>query len=302
MKFSKPPTSLDQQVDTLINRGMAIPDREQAKRFLQHLNYYRLSGYWLPYEASHSPHQFQAGTNFEQIIDLYVFDRELRLLVMDAIERVEVSIRTQWAHHLATKYGAHAHLDSSLFLDQQKYLNTLGKLTGEIGRSRESFIKHLIDTYDETTPPIWAIVEVISFGQLSQLYANLKLRQDRKQIADTYNLDEKVLTSFLHQINTVRNTCAHHSRLWNRRFTMQLTIPGKRPHGLNQNFNMDRNASKKIYNPLVMLAYAMDKICPGHHFKIKLLELTTMHTVDESAMGFPADWQRRAIWKQRRST
>lgn len=297
MKFSKPATSLDQQVDILIDRGMNVADRERAKNLLQHLNYYRLSGYWLPFEASHNPHQFQAGTDFDQIIDLYVFDRELRLLVLDAIERVEVSVRTQWAHHLATKYGPHAHLDSSLFDDQQQYLRALCNLTGEIGRSREAFIKHLIDTYDETTPPIWAIVEVVSFGQLSKLYANLKHRQDRKAIADTYNLDEKILASFLHQIITVRNTCAHHSRLWNRRFTMQLIIPDKRPQGLNRNFNTAPNAIKKIYNPLVMLAYALDQICPGHHFKSRLIGLFNKHNIDESAMGFPTNWRDRPIWR-----
>jgi abortive infection bacteriophage resistance protein len=296
MRFSKPATSLDEQVDLLIDRGMTVAHREQAKSLLQHLNYYRLSGYWLPFEASHNPHQFQAGTDFDQIIDLYVFDRELRLLVLDAIERIEVSVRTQWAHHLATKYGPHAHLDSSLFDDQQQYLRALGNLTGEIGRSREAFIKHLIDTYDETTPPIWAIVEVVSFGQLSKLYANLKHRQDRKAIADTYNLDERILASFLHQIITVRNTCAHHSRLWNRRFTMQLTIPSGRPQGLNQNFNTAQNAIKKIYNPLVMLAYALDQICPGHHFKSRLIDLLNKHNVDESAMGFPNNWRGRPIW------
>ncbi|HEY0722174.1 MAG TPA: Abi family protein [Gammaproteobacteria bacterium] len=296
MRFTKPPTDLDQQADILIQRGMTIPDRDRAKHFLQHLNYYRLSGYWLPFEASHQPHQFKPGTHFDHIVDLYVFDRELRLLVLDAIERVEVSVRTQWAYHLALNYGPHAHLNSSLFEDQHEYLRTLGTLTGEIGRSRETFITHLIDTYDETTPPIWAIVEVISFGQLSKFYDNLKLRQDRKRIANAYELDEKILISFLHHINTVRNTCAHHSRLWNRRFTMQMTLPGGRPQGLIHNFNRDQSAAKKIYNPLVMLAYLMDKICLTHHFKNKLRDLLTRHTIDEHAMGFPQDWRKLPIW------
>lgn len=297
MQFTKPPFDLDQQVDRLIQRGMAVPDREQAKHFLQHLNYYRISGYWLPFESDHTTHQFQPGTHFEQIIDLYVFDRELRLLMMDAIERVEVSVRTQWAYHLSHSYGSHAHLDSSLFKDQREYLKTLGNLTGEIGRSRETFIQHLIDTYDEATPPIWAIVEVISFGQLSKFYANLTLRQDRKRIADTYDLDEKVLSSFLHQINTVRNTCAHHSRLWNRRFTMQITIPGNRPQGLQHNFNRSAAAAKKIYNPLVMLAYLMDQICPDHHFKTKLIGLLALHHINEAAMGFPPGWRQLPLWR-----
>lgn len=297
MKFGKPPTTLDEQVDILIQRGMTVTDRKEAKTYLQHLNYYRLSGYWLPFEVSRSPHKFDPGTDFRQIIELYVFDRELRLLVLDAVERVEVSLRTQWAYHLSQRYGPHAHLNSGLFDDQNRYLSTLGSLAREIGRSRETFIQHLIDTYDETTPPIWAIVEVISFGQLSQFYANLKLRQDRKQIADIYDLDEKVLTSFLHQINTVRNTCAHHSRLWNRSFTMQLTIPVKRPAGLRQSFNLSPGAAKKIYNPLVMLGHLLNRICPGHHFQAKLHSLFAQHSINEQAMGFPPGWRNLSIWK-----
>ncbi|RDH81933.1 MAG: DNA-binding protein [endosymbiont of Escarpia spicata] len=296
MKYNKPHTDFDGQVDLLIQRGMIVSNREQARYYLQHLNYYRLSGYWLPFEVSRNPHQFASGTNFEQVIDLYVFDRELRLLVIDAVERIEVSVRTQWAYHLSEKYGPHAHLDSGLFFKQDKYLATLGKLTGEIARSKEAFIQHLLDAYDETTPPIWAVVEVMSFGQLSQFYANLKLRQDRKSIADTYNLDEKVLGSFLHQINTIRNACAHHSRLWNRRFTMQMIIPGKRPAGLQQNFNRDQMVLKKIYNPLVMLAYLMDRTCPSHHFKTRLKDLLDQHNIDEDAMGFPRQWRALPIW------
>lgn len=297
MQFTKRPTSFDDQVNILIQRGMTVSDKEEAKTYLQHLNYYRLSGYWLPFEASRNPHHFHPGTDFDQVIDLYRFDRELRLLVMDAVERVEVSVRTQWAYHLAHQYGPHAHLDSGLFDDQNRYLRTIGSLASEIGRSREVFIQHLVATYDETTPPLWAIVEVISFGQLSQFYANLKLRQDRKRIADVYDLDERVLGSFLHQINTVRNTCAHHSRLWNRSFTMQLIIPDKRPVALKQNFNHAPAAAKKIYNPLVMLAYLQDRICPDHHFKMKLRSLFGHHHINEQAMGFPTDWKSRPIWQ-----
>ncbi|MBE0511397.1 MAG: Abi family protein [Chromatiales bacterium] len=297
MQFTKPPLDVDLQIERLAERGMFFSDREQAKHYLQHLNYYRLAGYWLPFESDHASHQFLPGTRFERVIDLYVFDRALRLLILDAIERVEVSVRTQWAYHLSLHYGAHAHLDSSLFADQRNYLKTLGNLTGEIGRSKETFIQHLIDTYDETTPPIWAIVEVISFGQLSKFYANLKHRQDRKRIADSYDLDEKVLQSFLHHINIVRNTCAHHSRLWNRSLTMQMILPDKRPAGLHRSFNRSAAAAKKIYNPLVMLAYMMDRICLAHHFKQKLIELMQHHEVDQQAMGFPPGWQHLPIWQ-----
>lgn len=131
---------------------MAVPI---VRCYLAHLNYYRIGAYWLPFELDHSQHKLRTDITFEDVLDLYVFDRELRLLVMDAIERFEVSLRTQWAYHLAHTYGSHAYLDSSIFVDQNSYLSTLSILAGEIGRSRETFIEHLLSTYDEAMPPIW---------------------------------------------------------------------------------------------------------------------------------------------------
>ena len=105
VKYNKPPTSFEQQLSILESRGMSVPDKQRALHYLAHINYYRLGAYWLPFESDHNGHTFHDGTNFEQVLELYVFDRELRLLVMDAIERIEVSIRTQWAYHFSHKYG-----------------------------------------------------------------------------------------------------------------------------------------------------------------------------------------------------
>ena len=97
MRFNKPPKTFDEQVTLLESRGMVIEDLSRAKRYLSHLNYYRLAAYWLPFEETHSPHCFKPDTQFNTVLEHYIFDRELRLLVMDAIERIEVSLRTRWA-------------------------------------------------------------------------------------------------------------------------------------------------------------------------------------------------------------
>ena len=112
--FAKPATTHAQQVMLLRQRGMVIDDPAAAAFYLQHLNYYRLGAYWLPFEADHATHSFKPGTKFGDVLNLYVFDRELRLLVLDAIERVEVSVRSQWAYQLAHQHGPHAHLDAVL--------------------------------------------------------------------------------------------------------------------------------------------------------------------------------------------
>ncbi len=148
MQFTKPPKSFDEQIDLLIKRGMVIDDRHRAKRYLSHLNYYRLAAYWLPYEDNHPTHLFKTGTNFDLIIEHYVFDRGLRLLVMDAIERIEVSIRTQWAYHLSHSYGPHAHLQRELFKSKWSYPDNMARLKKSADRSSEIFIRHF-KKYDE---------------------------------------------------------------------------------------------------------------------------------------------------------
>jgi len=144
--FIKPPTTHKQQVELLRERGMAFDNSTTAELYLQHLNYYRLSAYWLPFEADHSTHRFWPNTHFDQVLNLYVFDRELRLLVLDSIERVEVSVRSQWAYQMAHHHGAHAHLDASIAFRYHLWQQNLNKLNGEVARSDETFIKHLQST------------------------------------------------------------------------------------------------------------------------------------------------------------
>jgi abortive infection bacteriophage resistance protein len=131
---------------------MEISDLTQAEFYLQHLNYYRLGAYWLPFESDHTTHIFRSGTKFEEVLNLYLFDRELRLLMLDAIERVEVSIRSQWAYQIAHLHNPHGHLDATLAVNNSRWQKNLAKLTMEVNRSDENFIKHLITTYSEALP------------------------------------------------------------------------------------------------------------------------------------------------------
>jgi len=296
VRFAKPPTTYDQQIDQLLQRGMEIPDRDQARHYLAHLNYYRIGAYWLPFEADHGTHTFHPGTRFDQVLDLYVFDRELRLLVLDAIERFEVSLRTQWAYQLAHGYGSHAYLDASLFRDPRQYARMLDGLKEEIHRSHETFISHYLKIYtNPPLPPIWAVCEVMSLGQLSKWYGMLKHRKVRNAIAKVYGLDETILSSFTHHLTIIRNLCAHHSRLWNRSFGFTMKLPRSGLPALLKGFNAQQ--PKKIYNTLVMLEFLMSSISPAHHWKQRLFTLFEDHpAANPQAMGFPANWLEREIW------
>ena len=273
---------------------MEISDLAQAEFYLQHLNYYRLGAYWLPFESDHTTHVFRSGTKFEEVLSLYVFDRELRLLMLDAIERVEVSIRSQWAYQIAHLHNPHGHLDATLSVNNSRWQKNLAKLTTEVNRSDENFIKHLITNYSEALPPIWAVCEVMSLGLLSRWFDNLKPMKTRRAIAMVYGVDEQVLASWLRHLSLVRNICAHHSRLWNRDFTITPTLPRNKPVGLASQCVL---GSRKLYNTLIILLHLMDMIAPKHIWRIRVKDLLKKHEIPVTAMGFPVDWGESKIWQ-----
>lgn len=299
MKFTKPALSITDQIALLERRGMVIPDRARAEHYLKHISYYRLRAYWLPFEQPapvNGDHKFRAGTSFEDALAVYVFDRHLRLLVMDAVERIEVSLRGAWAHHLAVKYGPHGYIDAAIYGRPDHYAKALAGLIEEIDRSRDTFIVHYKAKYDDPKlPPVWMAAEVMSLGQLSKWLGNLKLRADRQAIAKPYGLDESVLVSLAHHLAHVRNICAHHGRLWNKQFTVTMAMPNS-PGALK--LAMNPAATRKLYNTLAVIGYLIGIIAPGTEWRKHLVELlATCPLADPAAMGFPADWAARPAWR-----
>jgi len=294
MDFTKPATTHDQQIRLLESRGLIIGDEARVKHYLRHINYYRLAGYWLPFEVDHAAHLFQGGTSFDDVLNLYVFDREFRLHLLDAIERVEVSLRAQWAHYMAHQHGPHAYLDARHAASLKLHARHLAKLEEEVARSEESFIQHYQRTYDRpASPPVWAVSEIMSFGMLSRWITQM-VPSDRAAIAKTYNLDQGILKGFVRHLTYIRNLCAHHSRVWNRRMTVTMPLPKSKPSDLKP--NMTTHNTRNIYNSLVMLVYLMSIISPGSQWKNRLLELLEVHRVDVQKMGFPVDWRELPIW------
>ncbi len=294
--YNKLHLSISDQIAKLQSRGMQFADITNAEHYLSHMNYYRLTAYWLPYEQSHATHRFQSDTHFEEILKYYVFDRELRLLVLDAIERIEVSVRTQMTYVLTEKYGSHPHLCPEVFYCPVKYAQNLSKLKNEYERSDEIFSKHFKIKYVEKIPPMWAAVELMTLGQISHWYGNIKERSDRKAIVQAYGIDESILRSYLHHLTIIRNICAHHARLWNRRFTFAIKMP-KYPIELSQTLNRDAADIKSLYNTLVFLKYLMDKINPGHQWDIRLKDILDSNGINILAMGFPSNWETLPVWQ-----
>jgi abortive infection bacteriophage resistance protein len=221
-----------------------------------------------------------------------VFDRKLRLLVLDAIERIEVSVRSQWAYHLAHDYGSHAHLNSSLF-NLAFWQRNSDDLSKEVRRSQEIFVRHFQANYTEPLPPVWVVCEVMPFGLLSRWFKSSPTPV-KSTIAKTYELRANLLESWLHHLATIRNICAHHSRLWNREFIVVPQLVTSSRHTLANQFVTN---SRKIYNTLVILLYLTDKISSDQQWRSQMLKLLNEVPQLLAVMDFSRDWQELDIWQ-----
>ena len=242
---------------------MAITDVARAEHWLRHVSYYRLSAYWLPFEypKGNAGPRFVPGTSFDTVIALYDFDRRLRLLVLDAIERIEVAVRGSWAYELAQRFGPHGYLDAALYQHAGKYYDNLTRLTNDVASSPETYIDHYRRTYNTPAmPPVWMVAEMMSFGQLSRWYALLDDRALRNAIAKPLGLHEAVLVPLLKHLSTIRNSCAHHARLWNRGFLLRMRVPFK-PAALVSTLEPPAaHAPAQLYNALVLIVYLLRQV------------------------------------------
>jgi len=224
--YNKPPLNYKDQLSQLKKRGLTVNNEVRALHLLENISYYRLSAYWYPLlKSPKSAHKFKEKSTFKRGFELYCFDRELRQLVINDLEKVEVAVRAKLIYVLAHANGANWYQDQNLFTNQQSFQKSLDKLKTELQRSDEDFIKSFNKKYSDPLPPSWMIFEIASFGVLSHYYSNLKPGKSKREIANYFGLDDTTFMSWLHTLTYVRNLCAHHSRFWNKRMRIQPQIP-----------------------------------------------------------------------------
>lgn len=294
MEYAKPALSIHDQVSHLISRGLEIPDRHRAERYLSNISYYRLSAYLYPYRNLPSD-DYRPGTNFDLVLDHYFFDREFRLLIFDAIERVEVAFRTQLIYQPALNLGPFWFMDKRLFYDAERWRQHVQKLVEEVNRSGEIFIKHFRTKYSNEIPPAWMAFEVASLGLLSRFYANLKnSMSERAAISRALGVHEpKVFQSWVRSMTFVRNVCAHHARLWNRTLTETPMIV-KTPPAI---WITSTSRPDKIYYFLCCLFHMLRVVNPESSFTNRLKALFEKYpSIDENQMGFPSAWMSEPLW------
>ncbi len=313
--FAKPPMSHEQLVDRLLERGLLVPDRARALRYIRHLGYYRLSPYTIPFQQDRARHTFQQGTAFDDVLDLYVFDRQLRLHCLDALERVEVAVRAALTDHMSTTYGdAHWYTDASHFSHRQRHAALLDavrvavrkRLAGMPETERNaihhpSALEHYLTTYrSPELPPSWLTLESLTIGQLAGLYRNLRLRSDRTAVAASVGLTDPVLSSWLQVYVRVRNICAHHGRLWNVGLGVYPAIPKSASVSwLDRRESLPQHSRQRLYPVLVSLQSVLDSVSPRSRWAHRLHGLLAGRPeMNFRGMGVPFDWASDRFWSR----
>jgi len=328
VSYVKPWTSTADQLATLKARGMRVSDDTKALEYLGRIGYYRLSGYWFAFrQLSDAPcsrwspavskknkpkpgllalETFKPGATFQNAVDLYVFDKQLRMLAMDALERVEIALRVDISHTLG-KLDRFAYLKPALFhstfsevLDPHSGVSNhhawVGKHAQLVSRSKEEFVAHNRAAHGLPLA-IWVACEVWDFGTMSTLFKGMR-EAEQDTIAAKYGVaNGRVFATWLRSLNYLRNVCAYHSRLWNRNIVDQPKLPSASVMPWVAPFEASDHAKARCFLLINMLRHLLGIINPGSHWpdrmKAHLLNFPDLSHLDLNVwgMGVPTGWE-----------
>lgn len=308
----KPYLSTTELIQVLVDRGMTV-DEPLATQWLTNVGYYRLSGYWYVYRqkapaAGQSRlDSFQSGTAFDDVASLYEFDRKLRGHMLDGLERVEIALRSAINEELGSK-GPEAYTNPGNFrpnFDHAAWLDTARSRARRARRSSAS-IKHY-DTKYGGSYPLWVLADHLDFADCSRLFEGLRskaqwsiadrlgIRIDLSRLGASQQKKAKKthpLVRWFEQLTIVRNTCAHHSRLWNRSFTPASTTALRTHDAL---VTLPGGQSENLYGTALVVAQLLQTISPGspwgRRFRDLLVEsLAEIPGREPAEVGCPPNW------------
>ncbi len=280
-KEHQPPLTLSEQIENLKNIGLIIENEELAQNFLNDVSYFRfIKAYSLGYKPRNG--NYLPGTTFDTIKELYLFNCNFRQLIFPLIEHVEVNLRCRTANYFCIKYGIFGYLNSDNFSNKQYHDEFINDIQIELNRNAKApFVKNFRRNYTDNNLPLYALVELFSFGTLSKFYKNMK-SEDKKAISNIYGIGYTYLESWIESISFVRNICAHYGRLYN-------TNLSKTPMLYKQYHDV---GNRRIFAVLLCLKYLLPN--DRHWFQfVDTLELLIEKypSIKIEFMGFPYNWK-----------
>jgi len=286
--FRKAALTPQSLLEKLKSQGLIICNDQLALRCMAYVGHFRLKGYWFHLQDP-STKQFLPGTRFEEIYEHYECDREIRAVVMESAERLEVAVRSVICNFLSLKYSPHWFLDSRIFAPRGRsgVGQVLSKIEAEIERAgSRRYIQAYYRRYDDPyLPPSWAMSECVTLGTWSKIFAMLRDPADRRVIASKFGIKQvEVFESWLHTLTVLRNMAAHHDRFINVRIGVSPT-----------NLKLKRIKfvdNKSVYASLTVMHVLLSAIGFDEPFKARLAALEVRYgSFNFQRMGFTDGWQ-----------
>lgn len=300
MKELKRATTIEEQIEILERRGLILVDKDFAYSALSEIGYYRFAGYtFLFYDkqksTQYSDHRFKQGVSFDEIYAAYKMDEEIRILLLKYLLRIETRLKFSISHRLGLKHGSGFYLTyrPDIFIKQSDYDTFMEHLNREKKRSQTLFIKHHRNEYGGNLP-IWVALEILSMGDVSKIYKNLK-KSCRKEIEQDFcNIHYSLLTSWFQGLTILRNMCAHNDRLY--KSSISHTYKDNDDKAVSKGASSYNFNGNKLFNTFRIIAVFMkndderqkliseiNEIADKYH-SYKSLSL-------KSAYGFTDDWE-----------
>jgi abortive infection bacteriophage resistance protein len=297
IKYKKTCTLPQDLIPLLKDRGLSIPDEQRAVSYLTNIGYFRLKAYFYPLlKEPKADNFFKTGSTFDMALDMYRFDRKLRILLFNEIEKIEVAIRSAMCNWISDALGDIFWMtESKHFKNRSFFAKRLDIIKLEIDKSDEDFIINFRNNYSDPYPPAWMIAEIIPFGVLCKTFNDLKYKSIQKKIAHYFGLPLPVFSSWTISLVSLRNLCGHHNRTWNKEIPISS-------HALNNPLFpwIDPVATdiKRVYFRVCIIKYLLFTVSPNNTFTQKLKSLLAEYpTVDIKAMGFPEKWDAEPLWQ-----
>lgn len=284
LKEQQPAMSIDEQVENLKSLGLIINNEEYAKDFLNDVSYFRLvKAYNLGLKNKNS--DYSDNITFEQLVELYLFNANFRQLLFAQIERIEVNLRCRIANYFSCTYGVLGYEYADNFADHEYHKEFLDYINEELDRNRKSpFVKNFQNNYVDKKLPLYALIELFSFGTLSKFFKNMK-NADKKAVATLYGVGYTYLQSWFEHIAFVRNICAHYGRLYN--------VNLAKTPVLYKEYDEQNISNNRVYATLLCLMRLIPNDRHWYEFvdAISLL-LDKYPHVNIKLMGFPDNWDK----------
>lgn len=249
-------------VKLLQKRSLEIDSTQRVAHYIRNIGYYRLSAYMFPFLTQpKTEHHFKPGSKFQDALNLYRFDKKLRLLLFNEIEKIEIALRSTLANLVTEETGNMFWMtDETMFANSDKFRRTLTLVDKELKNSKEIFIQHFKEKYSDPYPPAWILVEILPLGVVTRMFENLADNALRKKIAARFGLTVPVFTSWITVITLTRNACCHHARVWNKENAICPMIPKK----LKGRWITSIISSKRIYYNICIIKWFVDIVSPNN--------------------------------------